>query len=327
MRFLVTGVAGFIGSNLAAGILAADPHARVVGIDSLTDYYERPLKLNNLSALACERFEFIQQDVNDADLDALLSAVDVVFHEAGQPGVRKSWGREFSNYVSQNINATQALLEAALRSNPSVKIVYASSSSVYGDAERFPTREDDRPMPTSPYGVTKLAAEHLCSLYASNFGLNTVSLRYFTVYGPGQRPDMAFHKFISAALRGREITVYGDGEQVREFTFVTDIVEANLLAAAADTPPGAVVNLSGGSSISVNEILAELEQIHGQRLRISRLRPVAGDVRKTGGDTSRARELLRWTPRVQLKDGLRREYDWLVSAPLLELAEASSANE
>lgn len=290
-----------------------DPKADVIGIDAITDYYDAGLKLDNLRAIGSERFEFVRGDLNELPLDDLLSGVDVIFHEAGQPGVRKSWGKEFALYVDRNIRATQALLEAVLRCNPSAKFVYASSSSVYGDAETFPTFESDRPAPKSPYGVTKLAAEHLCSLYASNFELNTLSLRYFTVYGPSQRPDMAFNKFVTAMRDDEEILVFGDGEQVREFTFISDIVDANLRAASVDTVPGSVINLSGGSTVSVNQVLEQLEAIHGSRIRVVRSAPVAGDVRRTGGDTTRARQLLGWRPTVPLQEGLRREYEWLTA--------------
>jgi UDP-glucuronate 4-epimerase len=308
MRALITGVAGFIGSHLAKR-LGALGH-EVVGIDSFTDYYDVGLKRANAREAVSAGVDLIEGDLNLVDLPRLLDGIDVVFHQAGQPGVRSSWGTEFSTYTHCNVDATQRLLEAC-RGVPTLRrLVYASSSSVYGDAERFPTRETDRPQPLSPYGVTKLAAEHLCSLYAASFGLPTVSLRYFTVYGPGQRPDMAFTRFAKAAARGDEIHLYGTGEQIRDFTYVDDVVEANVLAATRDVAPGAVLNVAGGSHTSVNEVLATFEELAGRKLRVKRVPPVAGDVFRTGGDTEAIRSTLDWVPRVSLQDGIGRQYRW-----------------
>jgi len=313
MRILVTGVAGFIGSTLAER-LVSDGHA-VVGIDNFSDFYDRRLKESNLSHLSqAISFILVEDDLNKADLRALLDGVDVVYHLAGQPGVRKSWGNDFENYVDANIIATQRLLEAIRSSAPSLtRFVYASSSSAYGNAERYPTREADRPQPLSPYGVTKLAGEYLVSLYAANFGVPAISLRYFTVFGPRQRPDMAFNRFISQALSGGALPVHGDGTQIREFTYVDDIVDANVSAGAASVQPGAVVNLSGGAAISVNEVLDLLEKIHGAPLKVIRGRAALGDVLRTGGSTERAKELLGWEPRVGIEAGLASEYDWLAA--------------
>ena len=235
MKALVTGAAGFIGSTLSARLLADGWD--VTGIDALTPYYDPALKRANLERLG-GAFTFVQEDLRTADLDALLDGVDVVFHEAGQPGVRASWGDEFGIYLDANVAATQALLEAAKRAPGLQRLVYASSSSVYGDAARFPVLEVDLPQPVSPYGVTKLAAEHLCSLYASNFGVPTVSLRYFTVFGPRQRPDMAFTRFLTAVRDDRPITLYGTGEQIRDFTYVDDVVEANVAGGHRDGRAG-----------------------------------------------------------------------------------------
>ena len=313
MKVFVSGVAGFIGSTLAERLISTG--LEVVGIDDFSDYYDRRLKESNLNSLvASSDFELIEGNLNSVDLGCLVNDVDVIYHLAGQPGVRKSWGEEFGRYVSANISATQRLLEAARHHAPNLKrFVYASSSSVYGDAERYPTQESDRPMPRSPYGVTKLAGENLVSLYGANFGLPCTSLRYFTVYGPRQRPDMAFNRFISLALEGRAVQVHGDGTQVREFTYVDDIVEANVRAGTSAVNPGTVVNLSGGSSISINEVLDLLEKIHGAPLLIERGAPAMGDVFRTGGSTERARELLGWEPRTEIQIGLAREYDWLAS--------------
>lgn len=313
MTVLVTGVAGFIGSTLAERLLS-DGH-EVVGIDNFSDYYGRDIKESNLSNLIdADRFTFLEEDLNKADLRAQLDGVEVVYHQAGQPGVRKSWGRDFADYVDANIIATQRLLEAVSCAASSLtRFVYASSSSVYGDAEAYPTQESDRPQPRSPYGVTKLAGEHLVSLYANNFGVPVTSLRYFTVYGPRQRPDMAFNRFISMARRGQPLPINGDGTQIREFTFVDDIVEANVRAGVTPLEPGTVVNLSGGTAISVNEVLTLLENIHGEPLQVKRCPPAPGDVFRTGGSTERAKTLLDWRPSVEIEDGLAREYEWLAA--------------
>ncbi|KTS13187.1 NAD-dependent epimerase/dehydratase family protein [Microbacterium testaceum] len=308
MKALVTGIAGFVGSTLAKRLLS-DGH-EVVGIDSITDYYDPAIKNANLDSIGRDAFTFYEQDINEADLTQVLAGVDVVFHQAGQPGVRSSWGDEFSVYTSANILATQRLLEAAKVLGTVKKFVYASSSSVYGNAERYPTEETDRPQPISPYGVTKLAAEHLVSLYGVNFGIPTVSLRYFTVYGPGQRTDMAFTRFVRAAWLGESISLYGTGEQVRDFTFVDDVVEANVRAGLGDSAPGSVYNVAGGSNVSMLEVIDLINEISGRPLKVDRYPGVAGDVFRTGGSTDRIREDLGWFARVTLEEGLRRHYAW-----------------
>lgn len=308
MRALVTGVAGFVGSNLARQLLR-EGH-EVVGIDVLTDYYEVSIKRGNLASIPEAGFTFHEADLNTADLATLLADVDWVFHEAGQPGVRMSWGKDFAVYVRQNIEATQRLLEAAKDAPNLERLVYASSSSVYGNAERYPTSEEDRPQPVSPYGVTKLAAEHLCSLYASNFGVPTVSLRYFTVYGPGQRTDMAFTRFVRAAVLDDTITIYGTGEQIRDFTFVDDVVAANIAAASRPVDPGTVLNVAGGSNVSVNETLAIIEGLNGRPLKVAHAEVVKGDVFRTGGDTTRISTVLGWRPEVTIEQGLARHLAW-----------------
>ena len=314
MTVLVTGVGGFIGSTLAERLVRDGEE--VVGIDNFSDYYDPEIKRANLSGLTeCENFRLVEGDLNRIDLGPIVRGLDAIYHQAGQPGVRQSWGNDFVRYVDANIAATQKLLESARSHAPRLtRFVYASSSSVYGDAEQFPTRELDRPQPRSPYGVTKLAAEHLVTLYATNYQLPTISLRYFTVYGPRQRPDMAFNRFISSALRGEPLPVYGSGDQIREFTYVDDIVDANLLASTAHIDPGTVVNLSGGSAISVNSVLDLLSDLHGQELQIDRGEPALGDVTRTGGDTELARALLGWKPRVTIEEGLALEYEWLAAS-------------
>ncbi len=309
MRFLVTGAAGFIGSAVCERLLAQGHE--VVGVDCFTDYYPRRLKEANLAPSRDHRsFRFLEDDILDLDLPRLLGEVEVVIHLAAQAGVRASWGAEFTHYTHHNILATQALLEAAKEAGLG-RLVYASSSSVYGDTDDLPMREDSLCRPVSPYGVTKLAAEHLCSLYHHNFGLDTVSLRYFTVYGPRQRPDMAFHRFIKALLTGGEIRLFGDGSQSRDFTYVDDIVEATIAAAAVPQARGGIFNLGGGARVSVNQVIAWLEEITGRRAVVRRLEVAKGDVRQTEADTSRARRVLGFAPRYHLKRGLAREVAWV----------------
>ncbi len=310
---MVTGVAGFVGSTLA-GRLLDDGHD-VIGVDALTDYYDPVLKYDNLRRLENSRLRVLQSDLNDLDLAALIADVEVIYHQAGQPGVRRSWGSDFDRYAQDNVCATQKLLEAALRAPRLRRFVYASSSSVYGNAPRFPTEETDRPQPLSPYGVTKLAAEHLCGLYAENYGLPTVSLRYFTVYGPRQRPDMAFTRFCRSFRDGEEITVFGTGDQIRDFTFVSDVVEANLRVAEGRIAAGAVFNVAGGTSTTVNEVLELLGEISGKDPTINRGAPVPGDVLQTGGSTHAIRAAIGWTPAVSLAEGLEEQYRWAAAIP------------
>jgi nucleoside-diphosphate-sugar epimerase len=308
MDALVTGAAGFIGSALCKELLRRG-HS-VVGVDSLTDYYDIRLKERNLAGIVSDRFTFHGDSLNDIDLASLLHGVDWVFHQAGQPGVRKSWGADFSTYVRENIEATQRLLEAVRTSRRLRRLIYASSSSIYGDASSFPTREDTIPRPISPYGVTKLAAENLCSLYAKNFGVPAVSLRYFTVYGPGQRSDMAFTRFIKAAVTSEPITVYGNGQQIRDFTYIDDVVHANVLAAEQDTEPGSIFNVAGGCSVSVNDVLTLLGEMMGEALRVEYRDMAAGDVRRTGGDTTQIDKVLHWKPVVGIDEGLGNQFKW-----------------
>ncbi|WP_082979302.1 NAD-dependent epimerase/dehydratase family protein [Arthrobacter sp. B6] len=309
MKALVTGAAGFIGSSIVKRLLA-DGH-EVVGIDSFTDYYDRDLKAANVKRNEVSGFEFVERDLNEVDLTTVVQDVELIFHEAGQPGVRKSWGTDFEIYTRENVQATQKLLEAAKGSKTLKRLVYASSSSVYGNAERYPTTELDRPQPVSPYGVTKLAAEHLCSLYASNFGVPTTSLRYFTVYGPGQRPDMAFTRFLKAAELGEEIPLYGSGGQIRDFTFIADVVEANIKAALSDTEPGTVYNVAGGSNVSMIDVLEIIEGLVESPLRVNRTEAVAGDVWRTGGSTERITQDLAWSPTISIEKGIAAQLDWV----------------
>ncbi|HEY8854436.1 MAG TPA: NAD-dependent epimerase/dehydratase family protein [Candidatus Dormibacteraeota bacterium] len=304
---MVTGVAGFIGSHLSERLLAAGHE--VVGIDCFTDYYERSRKEQNLEmSRSSDRFRFEAADLVDADLAPLLDGADAIYHLAGQPGVRPSWGNQFDRYVRDNVIATQRLLEA-LKEAPIKRFVFAGSSSVYGDAERFPTKETALPRPVSPYGVTKLAAEHLTHLYTRNFGIPAVSVRYFTVYGPRQRPDMAFSRFMQAMTAGEDIEVFGDGEQTREFTYVSDAVDGTIKASTADVI-GQIFNLGGGSRVTVNKVLATLEEISGLSVRRQNLPAAPGDPRHTGASINLARERLGWEPRVSLREGLAQQWEW-----------------
>jgi nucleoside-diphosphate-sugar epimerase len=309
VRAFVTGCAGFIGSTLSDRLLADG--ADVVGIDCFTDYYPRPIKERNLSAaLKHPRFRFIESPIQDADLPAALRDRTHVFHLAAQAGVRKSWGRDFAIYSVNNIEATQRLLEAAAGMPALDRLVYSSSSSVYGDRVAMPMREDALPEPVSPYGVSKLAAEQLCYLYFANFAVPAVSLRYFTVYGPRQRPDMAFHKFLRATMTDEPITLFGDGDQTRDFTFVADAVNASVLAATRGVP-GRVYNIGGGSRVSVNDVLAMIERVTGRTPRVNADPVQKGDMRHTYADTSRARADLGYAPLVGLEQGLAAEHQWL----------------
>ena len=309
MKALITGVAGFIGSTLADRLVADG--VDVVGIDCFTDYYPRPVKERNLAGLLNRGgFRFVESRIQDADLHTVLRDRTHVFHLAAQAGVRKSWGRDFAIYTVNNIEATQVLLEAVTKAPSIERLVYASSSSVYGDNTPMPFREDALPQPVSPYGVSKLAAEQLCYLYFANYRVPATSLRYFTVYGPRQRPDMGFHKFLRATIRGEPITVYGDGEQTRDFTFVHDAVTATI-AAATRGVAGRVYNIGGGSRVSINEVLELIGRVAGRRPTVNVDSAQKGDMRHTYADTSAARADLGFAATVGLEEGLTAEHKWL----------------
>ncbi len=311
MRIIITGAAGFIGSSLADALV--EHGHEVIGIDCLTDYYSADIKRRNLrSALQNERFTFLEQNLLELDLHKTLKGCDVVFHQAAQAGVRASWGTSFSIYTDNNILATQRLLETA-KTVKLKKFIYASSSSVYGDAEKIPVAEEDPLHPLSPYGVTKLAAENLCRLYQKNFGIPTVSLRYFTVFGPRQRPDMAFNKFIRAMLQDKPLPVFGSGEQTRDFTYIEDAVQANLLAMEKGRD-GGVYNIGGGARISLNRAISLLEEIAGRKAIRDQSAPQKGDVLHTWADTTLAQKELGFRPRFDVKEGLRREFEWMAES-------------
>ena len=308
MKVVVTGAAGFIGSHVAESLLA-DGH-EVTGVDCFTDYYPRPMKEANLEHLRdSSRFRLVEARLQDAELAPLLDGAEHVYHLAAQAGVRASWGREFALYTDHNVLATQRLLEAAVAAGRPT-VVYASSSSVYGDAPELPFREDGPCRPVSPYGVTKLAGEHLAVLYHRNHGLPTVSLRFFTVYGPRQRPDMAFHRFLKAARDGTTVPVFGDGRQTRDFTFVADIVAA-VRSAPLSGRPGCVYNVGGGERLALNEVLRLIETVTARPLRIQRQESQKGDMRDTFADTAAARRDLGFRSTVPLAEGLAREWEWI----------------
>jgi len=303
MKYVVTGAAGFIGSHLGEALQRVGHE--VVGVDSFTDYYDPALKERNASALEVRRLDLAEDELDFAGFDG-------VFHLAAQPGV-KSFGDVFPLYLRQNVLASQRVFEAAAEAG--VRVVFASSSSIYGEAERYPTAEDVPPRPLSPYGITKLACEHLALAYGRSFGLDAVVLRYFNAYGPRQRPDMAFPRIVEALAEGTAFTLYGDGEQSRSFTYVGDVGEATMLAMER-AEPGSVYNVGGGEEATMTKTIAPLERIAGRSLDVRREPAVLGDQRRTKADTSRIEADLGWAPRTLLEQGLRAQWEWAgVSSP------------
>lgn len=319
MRIVVTGAAGFIGSTTTQHLLNAG-HS-VVGIDSLSGYYSVEAKHNNLHPLvASENFTFHQLDLANDLIDSVLASADAIIHLAGQPGVRRSWS-DFDSYVAANVRGTKALLDAAIRHDIQ-RVVYASSSSVYGNASSYPTAESHPVSPQSPYAVTKLAGEQLCTLYGTERNLSTVSLRYFTVYGPRQRPDMLTHRLVEAAHCGSAVTIFGDGTHVRDFTYVDDIARANVKAVTADVKPGSIYNIAGGTSASVNAMIRAVERASGSSIQLVHRAEASGDVRETGGDCTLARNELGWAPEVSLHEGIVGHVDFYRSMSPAETAVA-----
>lgn len=309
---IVTGVGGFVGSHLAEVLL--DRGERVIGIDQFNDYYDPRLKRQNIASFATHpAFQLIEADIQSLEWRSLLTDVDFIYHQAAQAGVRASWGEGFRAYTERNLNATQIMLEAAKDAKQLQRFVFASSSSVYGNAETMPTSEAICPAPVSPYGITKLASEQLCVLYHRNFGVPVVGLRYFTVYGPRQRPDMAFHKFFKAALVDEAIPIYGDGQQTRDFTYISDAVAANLASASSKEATGEVFNIGGGSRVSLAHVIDTIEEVIGHPIRRNHIESAIGDARHTSADVSKAQRLIGYQPQVPLKEGLTHEWEWIQS--------------
>jgi len=309
-KVLVTGAAGFIGSHLTEALL--DAGYDVTGIDSLTEYYDVRLKQKNLERFSDrERFRLIAGSINDVDLDSLLDGQDYIMHLAAQAGVRASWGRRFEDYIDANVRATQRLCEAA-KNKTVKKLVYASSSSVYGDTVDLPMKESHPTRPVSPYGVTKLDGENLCLLYRKQFGLPVVCLRFFTVFGPRQRPDMAIHRFLVGALTGAPVAVFGNGSQTRDFTYVSDIVAANL-AAMRYQGEEAVFNVGGGQRASLNRVLDLVGSFSAGQFDVRFGNGEKGDVQHTYADTELARRELGFAPQVSLEEGVKRQAEWVRS--------------
>lgn len=308
MKAIVTGAAGFIGYHLSLKLL--QEHISVIGVDVLTDYYDPGLKRSHIWELSKDKgFTFVERDLSKGLDEAQLEGVDYVFHLAGQPGVRSCWGDSFSEYTSHNVNATQRLLESIVRSGRRTpKFIYASTSSVYGDQQAEAVNEETLPAPMSPYAVTKLAGEHLVRLYGKEYGLESVILRYFSVYGPDQRPDMAFSKLCRALYEGAEFTLYGNGEQSRDFTYVGDIVQGTLLAAKRGVP-GQIYNLGCGRGVTMKDAVANLERLAGRSLaaRMEPLQP--GEMKQTLADISKAVRELGYKPNTQLEEGLALQWE------------------
>ena len=311
--YLVTGHAGFIGSSLAASLIRSNH--RVLGVDSITDYYNQEFKRTNLVNLDNLNgdYQHAQIDINDIrslEMQFGDTKIDGIFHLAGQPGVRNSWGNEFSSYSVNNIVATQRIFDLA---GDSIPVVFASSSSVYGNANSYPVMESDDLKPISPYGLTKKTCEELSRIYQSEFNLISTALRYFTVYGPGQRPDMAFTKICHSLMTGEDFMIHGSGEQIRDFTFVDDAVSGSI--AAMNGSRSMVYNVGGGQEISLNAVIKIFEEVSGKKLSVKYKGQQAGDVIKTGADTSLLTEHTSWVSKISITEGIEKQWNWAKSNP------------
>lgn len=308
MKFIVSGCAGFIGSHLCEYLINLGH--KVSGIDSFSDFYPRKYKEKNIEGLLKNPlFDFIEKDMLELELEEIFENTDAIFHLAAQPGVRTSWGKNFNYYIKDNIILTQRILEA-LKGLKGKRLIFASSSSVYGDSKTLPFKENGPLSPISPYGVTKLACENLCLLYHKNFGIDLVILRYFTVYGQRQRPDMAFHRFFYSILEGKEIEIFGDGNQTRDFTYVDDIVRATFSAWQKGVS-GEIYNVGGGESISLLNLLKIMEKVTGEKVKVLFKEREKGDAPHTWADYSKAKKDLEYTPSVKLEEGLKKQWEWM----------------
>ena len=306
---LITGVAGFIGSSLAEKLLK--DNFKVIGIDSFTNYYSPHIKEKNIeNCLKHSNFSFIHQDLDTLDLSTIFENTEYVFHLSAQPGARASWGKEFTTYVKNNISVTQKILESLKNNTTLKKFIFASSSSVYGNQSSKMNEETSLTRPVSPYGVTKLAAENLANLYFKNYGVPTISLRYFTVYGPKQRPDMAFTRFFYSIIKEQKLTIFGNGEQTRDFTYVDDVVKATVNAATSNSV-GEILNIGGGSVFSIVQIIEFMKEITGKELEIDFKKEQKGDVKHTSADISKSEKLIDYKPSIDIKYGLTQQYEYI----------------
>ena len=306
---IITGVAGFIGSSLAEKLLK--DNFKVIGIDNFTNYYSPHIKEKNIeNCLKNTNFSFIHQDLDSLDLSTIFESAEYIFHLSAQPGVRASWGKEFTVYVKNNISVTQKILESLKNNTTLKKFIFASSSSVYGNQSSIMNEDMSLTKPVSPYGVTKLAAENLVNLYFKNYEIPTISLRYFTVYGPRQRPDMAFSRFFRSIIKDKKLTIFGNGEQARDFTYVDDVVDATINAATSDSV-GEILNVGGGSIFSLTQIIEFMKEITEKELEINFEKEQKGDVKYTNADISKSKKLINYKPSRDIKYGLTQQYEYI----------------
>jgi UDP-glucuronate 4-epimerase len=309
MKILVTGAAGFIGSHLCEKLLT-DLQNEVIGVDTFIGPTPNDLKQVNLEGLRKHpRFQLIEADLKTANLEKMLHGMDVIYHLAGMPGVRSSWGKEFGPYITNNIVVTQRLLEA-VKNQPLQKFIYASTSSVYGEKDGK-VMENARLTPLSPYGITKLTGEHLCNVYHNSYNIPVVIVRFFTVYGPRQRPDMAFHRFITQILKEEPITIYGDGNQSRDFTYISDCIEGISTIVNKDNLIGETINIGGKERATVNEVITIIEQLTEKKAIIHYSPKISGEPKHTWADISNAQKLLGHDPKISLREGLAEEIEYI----------------